>query len=154
MPYPALIGFAYNSAGMFPILHRGNNVRSAKNLWSLVSGLHETGLTLAQQFANECREEVNLEIIPSTFHVFGCYDEILEENGQKWHWLMILCSAQVVSLGTLKNVEPEKHDELMLTILNGNFFKNYVGKMSPATSEFIYSKSPEIVRHITNNNGR
>lgn len=109
-PYVGVIGITYDDKGNFPMIFRGPNVRSAKNAWSLISGLHEIGLTLEQQLCTETQEEANLEPIIETVKSVGCYENIAVSDG--YHWLMTFMTVRVKTLATLVNKEPEKHPEI------------------------------------------
>lgn len=109
-PYCSVIGFAFDERGRFPILYRSNKVRSAKNAWSLVSGLHEVGNNIFEQFAKEAKEECNLEMIKGSGFKIGYYEPIIKK--ERWHWIMLLVGMQVKSLDPLINMEPEKHSSI------------------------------------------
>ncbi len=109
-PYVTTSGFAVDPQGNFPIIYRGPNVRSAKNCWSLPSGLHECGFTLAQQFAVELGEELNLEADPTKGKIIGVYENIAAVD--RWHWVIAVLVMPVKTLDTMVNNEPEKHPEM------------------------------------------
>lgn len=116
-PYVTTSGLAVDPAGNFPILYRSDKVRSAKNCWSLPSGLHEIGSTLEEQFSTELREELNLEVDPSCKTVkVGVYENIARCDG--YHWVIVLLVARVKTLETLVNREPDKHSEIKLVNFN------------------------------------
>jgi ADP-ribose pyrophosphatase YjhB (NUDIX family) len=106
-PYPCVNGFAYDKQGRFPIMFRSNLVRSARNAWSLPSGLHEPGLTLEQQFCQELHEELNLEAELSTCRKVCVYENIA--TADNWHWVITVLTVRVKTLDTLVNKEPDKH---------------------------------------------
>lgn len=110
-------GFAFDETGRFPILFRGPNVRSARNIWSLPSGLHENGFTLAGQFCNELQEECNLTADPATARKIGVYENIApdmpeDESAAQWHWVIHILAVRVKTLETFINKEPDKHPEI------------------------------------------
>lgn len=116
-PYAVTGGFAFDGSGHFPIMFRGPGVRSARNSWSLVTGLHETGLTLAEQFAVELEEELGLEADPSTAVNIGFFENIAPEleshpEETQWHWVIHILGVKVKTLETMKNKEPQKHPEI------------------------------------------
>lgn len=132
-PYMAVSGIAVDRHGNFPILYRSDKVRSAKNSWSLPSGLHEVGRSLAGQFAEELEEELNLQCMPSRAKISHVYENIagiewadqpdldvwppkenrlMVEGGDSWHWVIALLVIPVKTLSTLVNKEPDKHSEI------------------------------------------
>ena len=112
MPVPnvTVSGFAVDPEGYFPLIYRGPNVRSAKNCWSLPSGLHECGYTLAQQFAIELQEELNIEADYTKTKIIGVYENIAAVDN--WHWVITAMVVPVKTLSTMVNKEPEKHPEI------------------------------------------
>lgn len=112
-PYVTTSGIAIDSNGNFPILYRSDKVRSAKNCWSLPSGLHEIGSTLEDQFATELQEELGLEVdFNSPISKIGVYENIARCDG--YHWVIVMLVAKVRTLDTLINREPDKHSEIRL----------------------------------------
>jgi ADP-ribose pyrophosphatase YjhB (NUDIX family) len=103
-----------NMKGDFYLLHRSINVRSARNCWSLPSGLHEVGLSVQAQFAQEIREELNLEPIVEKFAHIGFYENIRPDGDDRpgWHWCIHVMAMRVISLDSFVNKEPDKHDEV------------------------------------------
>jgi ADP-ribose pyrophosphatase YjhB (NUDIX family) len=108
-PYCVVSGFAYDSKGFFPLLWRGPNVRSAKNCWSIPSGLHESGLTLEQQFITELNEELGLRAIKGTADLIGAYENIASD--ESWHWTIFIFTARVKDMNFV-NKEPDKHPKI------------------------------------------
>ena len=121
-PYVGVIGIAYDDKGNFPMLFRGPNVRSVKNAWSLISGLHEIGLTLEQQLCAEVKEEANLDPIPETAKVCGYYENIVGPEG--FHWVMFIMVVKVKTLDTLVNKEPDKHPEIRIANVLKDIYGN------------------------------
>jgi ADP-ribose pyrophosphatase YjhB (NUDIX family) len=115
-PYVTVSGFAYDSNGTFPLLYRSDKVRSAKNCWSLPSGLHEVGLTFEEQFAAELKEELNLEPVTGKGHLVGIYENIAVIDS--WHWCIVMMAMQVKTLDTLVNKEPERHSAIQRVHFN------------------------------------
>ena len=113
-PQVVVAGFAVRPDGKFPVLYRTDKVRSAKNCWSLPSGMHEIGLTYDQQFSNELEEELGLVTLKvegkavSTYHepLVG-YENILEG----WHWCINMMVI-LVEDAEIINKEPDKHSEI------------------------------------------
>lgn len=110
-PYVGVIGFAFDKDGKFPILWRSDKVRSAKNAWSLVSGLHETGKRVSTQFINEAEEELGITrdtaIIGEDYRRIGFYEAVIYNEG--WHWVMLLVAMAPFDHSKFVNKEPEKH---------------------------------------------
>lgn len=118
-PHVSVAGFLFDELGRFPVLYRGPNVRSVKNCWSLPSGLHENGLSMAEQLAMEGMEELNVLTTVDTRHVYlGVYENIV--HGEQWHWVVNMLALFPCDLRYLKNSEPDKHPEMTLAK-----FKNY-----------------------------
>jgi len=116
-------GFAFDRNGRFPILYRGPNVRSARNIWSLPSGLHECGFTLGQQFCVELKEECNLEADPKSVTNVAVYENIapdIHENADaaQWHWVLHILAVRVKTLESFVNKEPDKHPEIRFVTTN------------------------------------
>jgi ADP-ribose pyrophosphatase YjhB (NUDIX family) len=106
-PYVTVSGMAYDSMGNFPVIYRSSKVRSAKECWSLPSGLHEIGLDIHHQFSVELAEELGLTAVPGTGEVVGVYENIARVDG--YHWVILLMTVKVETLDTLVNREPDKH---------------------------------------------
>ena len=116
-------GFAFDGDGRFPILFRGPNVRSARNVWSLPSGLHECGFSLGDQFCVELKEECNLEADPRSALSVAVYENIapdMPENptAPQWHWVIHVLAVRVKTLETFVNKEPDKHPEIKFVDVN------------------------------------
>lgn len=124
-PYVTVSGLAVDGQGVFPILYRGPNVRSAKNCWSLPSGLHEVGYTLERQFITELEEECNLTVdnSRSVIHV-GVYENISVVD--RWHWVIHLMVARVSGLDSFVNQEPDKHPTYEITSLDDLYGRRLV----------------------------
>lgn len=122
-PYTTTSGLAVDSKGNFPILYRGPKVRSARNKWSLPSGLHEIGFRLGEQFAVELKEECNLTADPRSAVEICSYENIapdLVENtdSKQWHWVIHILAIHVETLDTFVNSEPDKHPEYRVVNIN------------------------------------
>jgi ADP-ribose pyrophosphatase YjhB (NUDIX family) len=120
-PYPHVTtsGFAFDENGKFPLLYRGPNVRSARNVWSLPSGLHECGLKLRDQFCQELKEECGLEAYPESVQEICVYENIAPDENDapgtpQWHWVIHILAAKVRTLDTFINKEPEKHPQTQI----------------------------------------
>lgn len=119
-PYVTVAGFAVDDDGSFPILYRSDKVRSAKNCWSIPTGLHEVGVTASQQLAVEMNEELNLEAYPGSSKLIGMYENIRPDGTDVfgWHWVVLVMAIKVESLKSLVNVEPQKHSEIKIFNIN------------------------------------
>jgi ADP-ribose pyrophosphatase YjhB (NUDIX family) len=111
-PYVTVSGFALFH-GKAPLLYRSNNVRSAKNCWSVPSGLHEVGRTMGEQFARELFEELGLVWANAPRCDFiHAYENI--SSADRWHWVINILSLHVRGFDSLVNREPDKHSEIRL----------------------------------------
>lgn len=119
-PYPSVIGLAVDEAGKFPIFYRTGAVRSAKNAWSMPSGLHEAGRSAEAQFGTELAEELGLHAIPETFVKLGFYENVVfDRPGEdNWHWVNLLVAIGVDNHKGITNKEPEKHANLTLVTVD------------------------------------
>jgi ADP-ribose pyrophosphatase YjhB (NUDIX family) len=95
------------------LLHRSPAVRSAWNAWSLVTGLHEWGMTMGAQLEAELAEEFNLKLMKTPIAPMYTYESI-SPNGDGWHWVIMVFIARVETFASIKNMEPDKHDEYRL----------------------------------------
>jgi ADP-ribose pyrophosphatase YjhB (NUDIX family) len=91
------------------IIHRSNNVRSAKNIWSLPSGLHDIGERLVECAKRELLEEFNLQ--PQSTHFVGYYENIVLNEADAFHWVISTFVLHVENFDSIINREPDKHDE-------------------------------------------
>lgn len=136
-------GFAIDPEGFFPLIYRGSNVRSAKNCWSLPSGLHECGYTLPQQLAVELKEELGLDADYSKAIPLGFYENIAQVDN--WHWVIAVYAIPVKTLDTLTNREPDKHPEMRkvhYTELLKDSFLNL--PWAPSLGPFLQHQAPFI----------
>lgn len=149
-PYVTVSGIAYDQFGNFPLLWRTDKVRSAKNCWSLPSGLHEVGLTVTEQFAVELKEELNLTAIPETSRFIGFYENIRPDPlpAKGWHWVIFVMTMQVESLERIQNKEPDKHRLQVVNIdspwLSGN------GAWAPKLGPFLQVAHEQIRSNVRN----
>lgn len=90
----------------FLAIWRSDAVRSAKNCWSLPSGLHEVGLSLAEQICVEAEEECGVVIQPKHVENFGVYENIARCDG--YHWVINVAIAYG-DFSRLAMKEPDKH---------------------------------------------
>jgi len=91
------------------MIHRSPHVRSAKNCWSVPTGLLEHGEEIEPALLREVEEEVGLpggKVLRPTA-VFG---NVVDG----YHWVLILRAVvypRVVDMW--RNLEPDKHDRVM-----------------------------------------
>jgi len=111
-PYCTTSALVYDAQGRFCLMHRSPAVRSAKDCWSIPSGLHELGFTLAEQMCVELSEELNLNGRLESAVTLGHYENIAVCDG--YHWLIAVLAIRVDSFDTLVNKEPDKHDAIKL----------------------------------------
>lgn len=147
-PYVTVSGFAIDNNGRFPLLHRSEKVRSARNAWSLPSGLHEVGITGSEQFSTELKEELNLEPINNACQFIGFYENIRPDGPDLpgWHWWIAVYVQKVVTLDTLLNKEPDKHDLIDVV----NFHDTWIeGRAwAPKLGEFLSENFANIFHAI------
>lgn len=137
-PHVTVAGIVFDSTGRIPLQHRSDQVRSAKNCWSLPTGLHEERLTIETQLSNELSEELNLKMLPGSFQV-GTYENIAICDG--WHWVITVLVARVQTLDTIINKEPHKHDDMITVHVNEFNPANY--QWSPGLGEFLNNFWPK-----------
>ena len=133
-PHATTMGIALDTSLRFPIIHRSNKVRSAKDCWSLPSGLHENGLTLVDQLAVELKEELKIEVVSYNHVYLGYYENISVEDS--YHWV-IHVYAVLADLSKMENLEPDKHDQVELVHVNA--MDEYIKKLrwAPGLGEFL-----------------
>ncbi len=133
-PHVTTMGIALGPSLKFPIIHRSPAVRSAKDCWSLPSGLHENGLTMIDQLAIELKEELNIDMVSYNHVYLGYYENISIEDS--YHWV-IHVYAVLADLSHIVNHEPDKHDQVELVHVNA--MKDYITKLrwAPGLGEFL-----------------
>lgn len=149
-PYCTVSGIAYDKSGVFPILWRSNKVRSAKEAWSLPSGLHETGFTVFEQFGIELHEELCLEPMIETGKLVGLYENIACIDG--YHWVINVQLMEVADVGALVNKEPDKHPEIQMahiSYLTQDEWWEKHAKWTPGLKEFLYPARFKIQTAVT-----
>ena len=107
-----------DEAGRVILLHRSNTVRSARNVWSFPSGMHDIGKTATEIIAQEMREELGLDlnIDTDTIECLGQYENIAGDVLllEQWHWVITMYMVTIQDCGAAVNMEPSKHDRLVL----------------------------------------
>jgi len=126
--------------GRFLLMHRSNNVRSARNVWSIPTGTHELGETIINCLARELKEEFHLEakrvaILDQYENIAGDTDpppELIEEVRSKtdltdedaikalaceymeqYHWVLTVYLVEVKDVTKAVNKEPDRHDQMI-----------------------------------------
>ena len=143
-PYVTVSGFAVDDSGRFPILHRSDKVRSAKDCWALPSGLHEVGISMADQFSVELFEELGLRT-DSDATPIGVYENIAHVD--QWHWTIVVLAVRVPTLDGIVNREVDKHDKMSIVTLPEavEMIKTQShGKWGPLLGEFIVDNQAAI----------
>lgn len=102
----------------FLVMHRSNNVRSARNCWSFPSGMHDIGETIKQCAVRELKEEYGLNTLK--YQNLGVYENIAPDKDAKeqYHWVITLGTCIVEDVTKAENKEPEKHDKMEFTNLD------------------------------------
>lgn len=109
-PYVATSAIIVDDNDDIILLHRSDKVRSAKNAWSLPSGLAEIGIGVKEQMEVEAFEELNLTIQPHRTKQLFFYENITPTDG--FHWLIVVFGMRVKNFNDFINREPDKHDEV------------------------------------------
>ncbi|PIW36504.1 MAG: DNA mismatch repair protein MutT [Candidatus Kerfeldbacteria bacterium CG15_BIG_FIL_POST_REV_8_21_14_020_45_12] len=107
LPRVAAGALILNNVGEVLLLLRSKNCRNDQGLWSLPGGKLEFGERLTDAVRREVKEEVDLELIK--IKQIGYVDHILDDGSQHWVPQIFLCTQFI---GTARNVEPDKCDEL------------------------------------------
>lgn len=111
IPVPAVQIIPVDKTGRVLVMHRSNNVRSAKNIWSFPSGLHDIGKTWWEVAQNEMTEEYGLKLLRA--HPIGTYENIAGDAGNhQWHWVVHVVTGLVEDITKSVNKEPDKHDRM------------------------------------------
>jgi ADP-ribose pyrophosphatase YjhB (NUDIX family) len=99
------------------MMHRSEKVRSARNVWSFPSGLHDIGETMEACATRELEEEYGLK--PIAFCQLGTYENIGgdSDSDEQYHWVINVLGALVADCNAAVNKEPEKHDQMMVASL-------------------------------------
>lgn len=109
------------------IMHRSNNVRSAKNVWSIPTGMHDIGETVDDCIARELYEEYGLEA--EGLLLLDQYENIAGDAAPPhYHWVISIYAVYVEDVTKAVNKEPDKHDEMKfvhIKDLGPTFFENH-----------------------------
>jgi ADP-ribose pyrophosphatase YjhB (NUDIX family) len=136
-PYVTVSGLALDCKGRFILMHRSAKVRSARDCWSLPSGLHECGKTMQEQFGEELKEELNLTPIITKNAMIGHYENIRPDGLMHagWHWVIFVMLMRVESLDPLVNKEPDKHDQIEIVNIRQDWITGRT--WAPKLREFL-----------------
>lgn len=110
-------------------MHRSNEVRSAKNVWSIPTGEHELGETSFDCLCRELEEEYGL--LPINGTLLDQYENIAgdDPSNEQYHWVLTVFAVEVADVTKAVNKEPEKHDIMEFTpidyLIDPNFLDNY-----------------------------
>jgi ADP-ribose pyrophosphatase YjhB (NUDIX family) len=113
-PYSVVQAVVYSiKLHSFLVLHRKDTpeLRSARNCWSFVTGLHEIGETAEQAVARELKEELDLVVDVRSMYQLGFYEN-LGTPSDRWHWIIQMVFVPVDGDCRMVNREPHKHDQL------------------------------------------
>lgn len=103
------------------VMHRSNNVRSARNVWSIPTGEHEIGETIQETAKRELMEEYGLElIVGSHIDCLFQYENIAgdADADEQYHWVITVYRVRVFDVRKAINREPDKHDKMEFVDLN------------------------------------
>jgi 8-oxo-dGTP diphosphatase len=95
------------------LLKRTSKTRNEAGFWSKPGGGVEFGEEIEDAVKREIKEELGVEIELVKF--LGFTNSVLKAENQ--HWVSFNYLAKIIS-GELKNVEPEKHEEIKWFKLN------------------------------------
>ena len=107
------------------LMHRSSTVRSAPNVWSYPSGMHEIGDTAMDTITRELKEELSLT--PMTALMLDQYENIagdplyvensLAELRPQFHWVISIYIVIVEDCTKFINNEPDKHDRIKIAAI-------------------------------------
>jgi len=113
------------------LLKRTPKTRNEAGFWSKPGGGVEFGEKIEDAVKREIREELGVDIELTRF--LGFTNHILEF--EKQHWVAFNYLAKIVG-GELKNLEPEKHEEIKWFSLN-NLPKNITQTTIEPINEYL-----------------
>lgn len=106
--------FVVDHFGKLLMMHRSNNVRSARNVWSIPTGEHEIGESTSTTIQRELMEEYGLYALD--FLLIGQYENIAGDKDHpdepQYHWVLSLFVVRVGDVTKAINREPDKHDKM------------------------------------------
>lgn len=106
--------FIVDQFGKLLLMHRSNNVHSARNVWSIPTGTHEIGESVATTIQRELMEEYGLHA--QQHRLISQYENIAGDldhpDDPQYHWVLSLFAVRVTDVTMAINREPEKHDKM------------------------------------------
>lgn len=156
IPVVAVQAICVDPKGNMLTQHRSPNIRSARNVWSWITGLHEIGETVADGILREIGEESGLKTVGKPLMI-GLYENIAgepEPDVEQWHWVVVLFGVRVESCDAYVNLEPDKHDEHAILpfewLLHDSFYDEYkyhssFERFAKANREGIVSKLRSLI---------
>jgi len=112
-PYPVVSALGISADGRVILLKRSQNVRSARGVWSIPSGLHEVGVGAEDMMKREFKEELGLEA--DKFSHVTTYENILPEEAPMAHWVIQIFVCRLHHIDRAVNLEPDKHEKMLIT---------------------------------------
>ena len=131
---------------------RTGRTDSACDVWSMPSGRHEIGESVAQTLARELFEEFGLH--GNSYTLLGQYENIAGDDPSKkqYHWVITVFLVIVKDLEKLENKEPEKHSDVTFmhyrSLLDEDFFEKF--PCHPTLETFLDFNSEYIVPLVDN----
>ena len=112
LPRPVVQGIPVDKNGSILVMHRSSRVRSAANVWSFPSGLHDIGETRQQCISRELHEEYGLDALACID--IGTYENIAGDAPglEQYHWVISVVGVLVEDVTQALNKEPNKHDRM------------------------------------------
>ncbi len=129
VPRTAVQVFAIDYDQRLLLLHRGPNIRSARNVWSFPTGLHDIGERIHEAAARELMEEVGLQARRA--ELISVYENIAGDSDaiEQYHWVMLIVCCIVDDVRKAVNIESDKHDDMqyvdMYSLGKESFFNTY-----------------------------
>jgi len=136
-PLPVVQCLMFDMTGQCLLLHRSNEVRSARNVWSIPTGQQDVGENQSECLIREMREEFDLDII--IHQLVGIYENIAGDhdnaNDPQYHWVISFYIALVKDITQAVNKEPEKHDQIILVHIDD--LSSFEGPHHPTLQNFL-----------------
>lgn len=112
VPRHVLQMFVYDESGKVLVMHRSEKVRSARNVWSIPTGTHEIGESIASCLERELMEEFDLQVKHAA--LLDQYENIAgDEAPPHYHWVLSVYGVQVEDVTAAANKEPDRHDQMI-----------------------------------------
>jgi 8-oxo-dGTP diphosphatase len=99
----------FNDKNEILLLKRSKNSKTDREMWSRPGGTVEFGETIEDALIREIKEETNLDI--KIIKPLDITNDLKQEDGMLKHWIAIGFLGKVIG-GELKNMEPNKHEEV------------------------------------------